>query len=99
MVGRSYGSFSGSEAIETLFGALAGFLVRCVRGEDFFYKIPELGVVFVEEDYQTAGARVEGAGDVFYGLEDDLADALVVDWGLGGERVDAAAFADGVKEG
>lgn len=69
------------------------------RLQDLSVDVPELIVLGVEKEDGAGGLCVEGGGNVFDDLGDDLAEAGVRDWGLLLEGVDGAAGGEGREEG
>lgn len=93
-----YRAIALAEAIEAAFGMLelvGGQLLLIDLGDD----VPELLVLRLENDDHTGALRVEGAGDVFDGSGDELADAGVGDGGFVVEGVVGAAGLDRFHEG
>ncbi len=56
-------------------------------------------MLLLEHDDEACGLAVEGAGDAFDGVRDELFDAGVGDGGLVGDLVEGAAGGDEVEEG
>jgi hypothetical protein len=95
--GLTYGSVTGAETGD----AVAGGFPLVLRDDGFegvADNVPELVVLVFQQEDETGGLRVEGGGDVFDELGDDLFDAVVGDRGGFVEGVDAAAVGDGVEE-
>ena len=81
--GDAYGSIASSESIHSTFRMLE-FVIRKHGLVDVDDGVPELLVVFFEDEDYAGGLGVEGAGDVFDGVVDELFDAGIGDCGFVG---------------
>jgi hypothetical protein len=93
----TYSAVSSLEHVELLL-SLGELVLGDLRLQDVLDVLPELLVLFIEENHETGRLRVEGRGNVLDGLGDNLLDTVVGDGEFIGEGVDGAAVARGVEE-
>lgn len=99
----TYSTSSGLEALQLRQGLVLEDLLGDSTGldkggESLSGQVPEAVVLLVQQNNQTGGLGVEGAGDVSDGVVDELLDLRVRDGAVLAELVDGAASLGGLEE-